>query len=211
MKKQRELQSLILEYNNQIMTCVKETQKTISDYSVSSDREVLSGGFEHVYKAEGRADDIRRDIEYIMYSKALFRESRGDIMGLIETMDKVPNQAESAVRMILNQHVPLPDDLIPGIREMIEISVKCVEAVVDAVNGLFSDFHNAATYAGKVDQMESDVDHMEERLINTIFSGNHEGYIKILLRDLVRKLASISDRAENVGDRVRIIVAKRSI
>ena len=36
-----------------------------------------------------------------------------------------------------------------------------------------------------------------------------DGFDKILLRDTVKSIAQISDRAENVGDRIRIIAAKR--
>ena len=46
---------------------------------------------------------MRREIEVMMYSKALFPESRGDILTLLETIDRVPNQAEAVVRMLLNQ------------------------------------------------------------------------------------------------------------
>ncbi len=211
MKKQREVQELLSQYNEQLLTCVKKTQETIMAYCTDKDRDMLAQGFQNVHRAEGKADDLRRDIEVLMYTKALFPESRGDIMGLIETMDRIPNQAESAVRMILNQHVPIPEDLVAGIREILETSCRCVEEVVSAAGSLFNNFHNATTYVGKIDQMESDVDHLEEHLIDRIFSSDEEGYIKILLRDLARKLASISDRAENVGDRIRIIVAKRSI
>jgi uncharacterized protein Yka (UPF0111/DUF47 family) len=34
---------------------------------------------------------------------------------------------------------------------------------------------------------------------------------KILLRDLTQHLSAIADRAETVGDRIRIMVAKRSV
>jgi len=211
MKKQRRVQELLGEYNEQVLLCLEEFKKTVLAYCGDPDREALAQGFEKVHKAEGRADDIRRDIEVLMYSKALFPESRGDILGLIEAMDKVPNCAESAVRMILNQHISVPRALIPEFRDMIDASCRCVDELVSAAASLFDNFLNATSYVGKVDQLESDVDHLEEDLIDRIFSSREEGFVKILLRDLIRKIASISDRAENAGDRMRIIVAKRSI
>ena len=44
-----------------------------------------------------------------MYSKALFPESRGDILGLLEAMDKVPNQAEKALLVMLTQYIVLEE------------------------------------------------------------------------------------------------------
>ncbi len=40
---------------------------------------------------------------------------------------------------------------------------------------------------------------------------NMDGFAKIMLRDLVKQVAAVSDRAENVGDRISIIVAKRNV
>ncbi|MEK0368345.1 MAG: DUF47 family protein, partial [Nitrosopumilus sp.] len=37
----------------------------------------------------------RREIEISLYEKALIPESRGDILGLLEAVDRIPNKAES--------------------------------------------------------------------------------------------------------------------
>ncbi len=210
-RKQRRVQELITQYNEQVDICLEEFQSAVIAYCDRHDREKLAEDSVKVRSAESRADDIRREIEVLMYSKALFPESRGDILGLLETMDKVPNQAEAAVRMVLNQHLVIPADLVPETREMVQVSRHCIEEMIGAVDSLFSNSLNATAYVGKVDQLESDVDHLEEQLISRIFTGSEEGWMKILLRDFVRKVASISDRAENTTDRIRIMVAKRSI
>jgi predicted phosphate transport protein (TIGR00153 family) len=211
LKKQKKVQEFIVHYNEQVLICMSEFEKAVTAYIEDPDRDALHEGYKRVHQAEGKADDIRRDIEVLMYSKALFPESRGDILGLIETMDRVPNQTESVVRMIHNQHIPLPKAFAPAILSMIEASCRCIKELINAVNSLFDNFMNATVYVGKIDELESEVDHIEEDLIDQIFSSREDGFVKILLRDMVRRIANITDRAENVGDRIRIIVAKRSI
>ena len=171
-KKQKQAADSMAQYNTQVLQCVDEFEKAVRNYVASGDRQALAGAFQLVHAAEGRADDIRREIEVLMYTKALFPESRGDILGLLEAMDKVPNQAEAAVRMILNQHIPLPADLAPGILSIIEASCRCIGALIDAVDSLFSNFIQATSYVGKVDEIESEVDRLEEDLIDRIFSGD---------------------------------------
>jgi predicted phosphate transport protein (TIGR00153 family) len=83
--------------------------------------------------------------------------------------------------------------------------------MIDGVSRLFTDFTNATVAVGKIDELESEADLAENMLIEHIFSSDMDGFNKILLRDLVQHIAAISDRAENVGDRIRLIVAKRSI
>ncbi len=147
----------------------------------------------------------------MMYTKALFPESRGDILGLLETMDKVPNEAEAAARMLLNQHIQIPQWLRPGVLQLVEVCCRCVDALVDGVNKLFVEYTSATVLVGKVEELESEADHIESSLIERIFSSDMDGTEKILLRDLIQHIAEVSDRAENVADRIRIMVAKRRI
>jgi len=185
--------------------------QAIQQYCDNPDRDAAHEHFSKVHKAESHADDIRREIEVAMYSKSLFPESRGDILGLLEAMDKVPNQAESVVRMIFNQHAVIPDEFKSKLLRLANICEKSAEAMVVAAQKLFSDFTSAAVAVGKIDELESEADQLESTLIEQVFSSSMEKFDKIILRDLIKHISSISDRAENAGDRIRLTVAKRSV
>jgi len=209
--KQKRVAGQITEYTQTIERCMGILHDSIERYCRDGDRETLRRDFQEIHRFEGSADDIRRDIELMMYTKALFPESRGDILGLLETMDRVPNHSESTVRMILNQHIRIPGELTADILRLVEITCKCVRQMTEAVAALFDHYMSAPVLVGKIDELETESDQAEEALIDRIFSSGMEGTEKILLRDLVRRIAGVSDRAENVGDRIRIMVAKRSI
>ena len=169
----------------------------------------LEGNFSRIHGVESQADDICREIEVMMYAKALFPESRGDILGLLETMDKVPNQAESAVQMLVNQHISVPEAYRGQIKQLVKICHRCGNTMLDSAGKLFSDFTTATVALGKIDELESEADSVEEAIVEQVFSSDKDGFVKIMLRDLIKKIASVSDRAENTGDCIRIIVAKR--
>jgi hypothetical protein len=209
--KQKKVQAEISRYCRQVGDCLDVFQRTLKQYCDEPDRNTIKARFAEVHKAESLADDIRCNIEVLMYSKALFPESRGDIMGLLEMMDRVPNQAESAVRMILNQHIVIPRAYCEKILQLVDICCRAGAAMIEAVEKLFTDYTNATVAIGKIDELESEADHIDAELIEKLFSSDLDGYEKILLRDLIKHIAHVSDRAENVGDRIRIIVAKRSI
>ncbi len=209
--KKKYITDLINEYCKTVNECLDAFRKSMEDYEKDSDLSNSYELFKEVHKSESKADDIRRDIEVMMYSKALFPESRGDILGLLEAADKVPNQAESAVYAIKNQHILIPDDLKSGIIELIDICVSAGAAMVDSILELFRDYTNATVAVGKIDELESAADKVEARLIEQIFADNPKNIQAILLRDLIIQIAAISDRAENAGDRIRIAVAKRII
>ena len=209
--KQKEIQSQISEYCESILKCMDSFENAVKHYCADSNRDAVKASFTEVHKAESRADDIRREIEVLMYSKSLFPESRGDIMGLLETMDRVPNQAEEAIRMIWNQYVVVPQKHIAEILTLVDVCCRSASAMVEAAEKLFADFTNAAVAVGKIDELESEGDKIEASLIEKVFSEKPDSVAAIVFRDFIESVAGISDRAENVGDRIRIIVAKRTI
>lgn len=209
--KQRQIQSRLAAYRDKTAECVSEFKRSLGEFCHTGDRGQLEENVAKVHHLESAADDIRREVEVMMYSKALFPESRGDVLGLLETMDRVPNKAESVLRLLLNQHVAIPDDLHEPLLHLADVCCQCVEAMLDASARVFTDFASATAIIGKVDQLESDADAIEASLLQAIFSGGLPDLRKILLRDLVETVSAIADRSEVVGDRIRIIVAKRLV
>lgn len=209
--KQKKIESQLADYRQSIRDCVNLFVEAVERYGRDADRVTLQIASKRVSKAESLADDIRREIEVMMYSKSLFPESRGDILGLLETMDRIPNQAESTVQALLNQHMTIPSEYYDVILQLVHVCRRCVEAMLDASEKLFVDFTNATVAVGKIDELESQADNIEADLIERVFASNINGFEKILLQGFIKHISGISDRAENVGDRIRVTVAKRSI
>jgi predicted phosphate transport protein (TIGR00153 family) len=209
--KQKKIESSLGEYRSKVTACLEIFEKSFVQYLENPDKILLEKSCVEIHKAESLADDIRREVEVLMYSKALFPESRGDIMALLESMDRVPNQAESTIHMISNQQISIPKEYHPQIIEMLNLCTRCGQAMVDACAKLFSDFTTATVMIGKIDELESETDHLEGSLIKQIFASDMDGFQKIMLRDTVKQIAAVTDRAENVGDKIRIIVAKRRV
>ena len=209
--KQQKIQRQIALYNSHVMECLDVFKQTFAEHCAGADREQLERGYADAHKAEGKADDTRRGLENMMYTEAIFPESRGDILGLIEAMDRVANHAESAVRTVLIEHIEIPEEYYSSIMNLVEVCHACVETMIEGVEQLFDSFVDAAVTVGKIDKLESAADTIEEKLIDRIFTSDESDLRKILPRDLVHDLSTIADRAETVGDRIRIMVAKRSI
>ena len=209
--RQKKIESGFDDYCQSVSKCMCEFQGALNQCIEADDGAAGREAFLKVHNSESIADDIRREIEVLMYSKSLFPESRGDVLGLLETMDKVPNQAESVIRMIWNQHIAIPSDHSTDIMRLSDVCCKCVDSMLEAAGLLFKDYKNVSSAIASIDELESEADRIEGEIIEKIFSVEHDSIDKILLRDLVEKISGISDRAENVGDRIRIIAAKRSI
>ncbi len=209
--KQKQIESQINAYCDAVHDCLELFEETLRTYCNDGDIETLREQAVEIHKLESQADDLRREVELMMYEKALFPESRGDVLALLEGADRVPNQAEGAVRMILTQHVRIPEELAGKVLALVETSTKAGYAMLDSVRGLFQ--HAAATrnMLGKIDELESEVDRGQNALIEDVFNSDLDGFEKLQLRDMVDRLARPSDRAENVADHIAVILAKRDI
>lgn len=209
--KQKKVESLLSDYRQQVINCLNLFQRSINEYFEAGDKLQLQQNCAAIHKSESLADDIRREVEVMMYSKGLFPESREDILILLETMDRVPNQAETVMHTISDQQVEIPSQYHHKIANLIDICVRCSIEMLKSSEKLFSDFTTATLILGRVDELESEADVLESVITKKIFESDMDGFSKMMLRDTIQQISSISDRAEKAGDRIRIIVAKRSV
>ncbi|RLB06906.1 MAG: hypothetical protein DRG50_04315 [Deltaproteobacteria bacterium] len=210
-KKQYYVQSLIFQYLEELKRVQESFVQAIETYfskGLCTDFEFL---IEQTHKAESKCDDIRNTIELEMYGKALIPESRGDILGLLETMDSIPNQFELILYFIQTQKLRVPDFMTSDLKELLQISVDSWDLLRQSVESLFINPEVIQTLNQKIDRKESQGDFIERRLITNIFDSDIDTAYKILLRDLVVQIGNISDHTERVSRRVMIINVKRRV
>jgi uncharacterized protein len=208
---QKQIQSRIAEYCTKVREAYRLFREAIEAYCKQPDRDALREQIEKVHQAEHTADNLREQLEVSMYSQAVYPEARGDILQLLEHMDKVPNHTESSIRMVLEQHITIPPRFCDPLKVLVSICHDAVEGMIEAVELLFNDYTAAAAAAGRVDQVESAADAAEGSLIEAIFASDIDGYEKLQMKDFVKHIARIADRAEDVGRHIEVMVAKRSL
>ena len=209
--KRNKVEDLLTEYRKLVVDCVKELHALLADYKEDLSREDINERIKKVSMLEGQADNIRREVQVLLYREALFPDSRGDILGLLESIDRLANGAESAAYMIRTHNLTIPSKFVSMVSELAELCSRTVELVVQADERLYENFSTCLELIGRVNELESEADHKERELIEAIFTSDLQNMEKLVLRDFVMRLATIADRAENVGDRLRIVVAKRGV
>jgi len=209
-KKEKIITQKVCNYLDQVKKCLDTFKQCILLYLEEGNSEKFSELVRETHLNESRADDLRRDIEMDLYSKALLPEVREDIMTLLDLIDKIPNKAEATVIKTELQEVSIPDELKKDIVPLIYKSLESFEALMEATCNMFEAGKEDTRFLAKrVDDKESEVDKIEHGLFRKIFKLDIELALKILLRDTISDIADIADRAENAADRLVIIAAKR--
>ena len=162
-----------------------------------------------VHPLESVADDMRRDLERELYTGKLLPESRGDLLILIEALDRISNGAENIVEFFSLQELEVPAVLHEDMQAFLLKNLEACAAMAETVGLLLADLANVQELAHEVDQIESQCDTRERRLLRRVFDLDLERAHKLHLRDLVQAIGELSDQAEEVADIVVRIAAKR--
>jgi len=211
LRKQRSIEKDVFNYLYTWKKCLEYFKGGMEIYLAEGIGEKFDYYVQEVNKTEERADDLRRKVEWEMYSKALIPESRGDILGFLETMDKIPNKAESLFNQIKLQKLEFPKELNQNLERIVTLSCEAIQLVYDAATKLIRQNGDVHKIADQIDDKETECDHAEQDTIAKIFEMDIDKADKILLKEFIIELGNLSDRAEDVSDRLTILSVKRRV
>ncbi|NOZ13676.1 MAG: DUF47 family protein [Acidobacteria bacterium] len=160
---------------------------------------------------ESRADKLRREIENQLYSHSLIPEMRGDVLGLLEHLDDIIDEAKETLTQFSIEVPDIPMELTEDFASLGKSSVQAGEELVSAARAFFRELSRVKDHIHKVYFYEKETDRIASSLKMKIFRRDMELSRKMHLRDVATHVAKISDEAENVADRLSIYTIKRSI
>jgi hypothetical protein len=165
----------------------------------------------HVNTLESTADNLRRSIETKLYSQTLIPESRGDVLGLLETLDSVLNLMEGALWAFFIERPEIPESFRSDFTDLTDKAVESVDALVQASRAFFRNIEAVADHDHKVMFFEKEADKISTKLKLAIFDSNLPLPNKTHLRYFVENIDNIADQAEDVADRLAIYTIKRTV
>jgi len=208
-KTERQVQQRIEEYLRGIERCLDAFDQAFNVYFAEGLNDALERLVDETHHLEQAADSSRREIEAMMYNKALIPESRGDVLGMLEALDLIPNKCESVLYQIWMQNMTVPEEFADKLRALVATNVESCRVLCQAMRDLFSNVRHITEAATGVAEKEGQSDVIERQLIKAVFDSDLDKADKILLKELVLEIGAISDRAENAADRLRNIAIKR--
>lgn len=161
-------------------------------------------------RVESLADELRRDIEAQLYTETLIPESRGDVLGLLEAIDGVLDEANDTLGRFSIERPRIAPELGERMLDMADVTTQAVESMVAAMRSYFVDLARVRDHCAKTRFFEQECDRIAGVMMREIFaSEGHDIGHKLHLRSLVKHIEQISDKAEDVCDQLSIAVIKR--
>jgi predicted phosphate transport protein (TIGR00153 family) len=211
-KKEHQVERLIYAYLDNIKLSQASFDNALKECFLHGERcENFEFFLQQTHKYESKADDVRQEINDLMYGKALIPDSRGDIMGLLAALDVIPHLFENILYMIQTQRIHLPKILRVDLKALVGLSLETCDLLYRQCEALFKKNTGIRELVNTIDTNESHCDHFERTLITKLFDSDTDPFLKLQLKELLLEIGEISDQADRVSKRINIISMKRRV
>jgi uncharacterized protein len=210
-KKSKSVEEMIENYMETVDKCMELFLKASKIYMKKGYSDDFFEMDRDVHKAESHADDIRREIELKLYGKALLPESRGDLLGLLESLDRIPGAAESALNLLCLEKPKIPHFLKKYIPDLIDVNLSAYYLVRKAVDAIMDNPRETLYIDKEIDTKESESDKIQQKMLKKLFNSDLPLAEKYQMKFFIGAMGNISDRCQDTSDRMSIIAIKRRI
>ncbi|MEI2719981.1 MAG: DUF47 family protein [Gemmatimonadales bacterium] len=160
---------------------------------------------------ERRGDTLRRGIESKLYLHTLIPESRGDVLGLLESADEVLNVVTSTLLRFSIELPALLDDLNPLFLDLADNAISAVDAMVGGCRAYFRNLSAVRDHIARTQGLREEVNRLAETYVRAAFQRDLRLSHKNQLRYFVAHTEQIAEDADDVCDRLAIAAIKRYV
>jgi predicted phosphate transport protein (TIGR00153 family) len=158
---------------------------------------------------ESECDKLRRTTERKIYQETLIPEQRGDVLGMLENLDKIPGQLQGNAHRINTEKPNIHKELHDDFDSLIKNNSTCVKLLINGSKQFFIDPKKTIEECLLVSKHESTGDKISTKLKNAIFNNsNLDLSQKMHLRYFVEIIDEVANLAEDVADRLIISSVK---
>ncbi len=160
-------------------------------------------------RIEEQADDLRRNVEIILYTRTLIPEARGDVLGLMESCDKALN---ITAETLLELSVEIPNIPLTHRQDFLDLSessIACLENTVSGIRSYFKNIDAVRDYVTKVQFYKKETNKIAEKIKRLAFRADDELSQKIHIRYVTFHIERIAEQSEDICDRLAISSIKR--
>jgi len=208
-KKTKELENKIDQYLDFIIEASLHFKEGLSLYIRNvidkfEEKSVIVDGL------ESKGDAFRREIENVIYTELLIPESRGDVLAIIENADSVLNKITEVMIEFAIQRPYIPDSIQDSFEPLLNYTDRCVQEMVSATRMYFKNIQEVRNHIKAVMHYEHECDEVGNEMKKKVFlDATIDSCCKIQIAQFVKMVQEVSDKAEDVCDRLSIYVIKR--
>lgn len=201
-----------------VKECVDLTGPLI-DALIAGDRKKLEEIAEKIFKAEHDSDLVKKEIRNNLPRGIFLPVDRGDILSFLKEQDKIADSAEDLAVLVTLREMKVPDELKDELKDLVDKVLLTGETAmrVSSEIKILAETSFGGSEAKKVmdiiEQLkteEHETDMAQIRLAKKLFSIEKKlDPVSVMMwMQIFRELGMLANHAENVGDRLRVMLHK---
>jgi predicted phosphate transport protein (TIGR00153 family) len=209
-KKEKAVIELVVRHIEKTRECVQAATEGLKAYVVGEYAESRNS-ISDVNRLESEADTLLRDILEMLYSGAYLPQIRGDIFGLMSTVDDINNKSENCYDFFHYQRPEIPKEYEEELIALFELTLECFHSFEKALKAYFGPkdkLNKVHKHSKRVRELESQADDIKRTMTARIFKSSMDKGEKIHLHNGLRKITNISDAIEDAADRLEWVSVK---
>ena len=173
----------------------------------------------NIVTMENEADALKKELRLRLPSSLFMPIDRRDVLEVLTMQDMVAGSARDVAGLIVGRNMQIPKSLAKGYKKLIK---RCIESCVQAYVAICELDELIETGFGKVerkrvgrlliklDSIEQDTDEIQVVLRSELFKLENELHpVNIMfLYKVIDKTGGIADRAQRVGSRLQLMLAR---
>ena len=165
-----------------------------------------------VHNMESEADEARRSIERAMYDGAFLPAYREDYITLMEYLDRVANKAEGTGDMLTLMRPDIPEPVRQDFVTIADLTIQAFRPIKPAMQKVMDGETDLQAEDREVETFEQEVDKIQFNATRFLYKdAGIEKIDALIVKMFLDKLCNISDRIENVMDRLVLLAIKRRL
>ena len=183
------------------------------------DRERLVALNEKIHALEGEADDIKNELRSRLPKSLFMPVDRRDLLDLLNAQDSIADTAQDVGELLEVRKMEIPEmlkeGLLPYVRRTVDAVDQCNRVINELDELLEMGFRGRAgerveEMVGELGAIETDTDDLGLELTRALFAAEDEmkPLSVVFWYELIQKIGDIADFAEDVGDRLRLLIAR---
>jgi predicted phosphate transport protein (TIGR00153 family) len=172
-----------------------------------------------ISKLEAHTDAIKNDLRDTLPGSLFLPVDRRDLLQLIGQMDSIADCAEDAGVLLTLRTFTVPPPMVDLLRRFLDAVMATVRAAADVIEAvevlLSSGFGGSGAERTRalirtLGQLEHEADKLQDQIAKVLFQqeGELSAVAIFMWTKLLNKIGDMANHAENVGDRVRLFLAR---
>lgn len=207
----KELEHNIDKLHDKIIEMTIEFKEAVNIYLKEKRSDTYRKTSKKIKAIEHESDILRRAIESSLYEQNLIPDLRGNILQLVENLDRVINLFDEVAHKFYIEQPDIPEVYHEQLKTLVRQVSDCAENMAIASRSFFRDLVTLRDYSQKVFLLENQSDKTSGKLRKALFDSNLELAHKNQINKFVEEVADIADLAEDCIDALLIFAIKREI